>query len=71
MRGILLVFAKLHRLDRGPKTELTNVLLLMVVPEHYFVRRELGSIASSRERQDVTSKEHFDDLDASFEVYNK
>lgn len=51
--------------DVGAELELGDTFVLIVVPNHHFVRRILGIRAAADERQYVAPKEHFNNPDAA------
>ena len=52
----------------GLEGQLANDFLLMVVPKHDFVWRELGVITTADKSKDIAAEEHLDDANATLQI---
>ena len=59
------IAAKAHSFDVGAKLELRYAFVLIIVPNHHFVGRILGMCAAADQREDVASKQHFNNTNAA------
>ena len=66
-----LVFPEPHRLDESLETQLSDALVLMIVPEKHFVHGKLWVLSTADESQDIASEKHLDNSDAAIELWKK
>jgi hypothetical protein len=67
----ILVTSQSNSTNFTTKLQLGNALVLIVVPDHDFVRWVLGITATTDKRQNITPPQHFDDTDTgTIKLYN-